>query len=64
MDNSVYFSCSETFADVLKQAGGKVKLKLYEGKTHTDVFLQVGYLECQNISAEVDISPWLIRLIN
>lgn len=32
--------CSETFADVLKQAGAKTKLQLYEGKTHTDVFLQ------------------------
>jgi len=39
-DYSIPSSASETFADVLKQAGGKVKLKLYEGKTHTDVFLQ------------------------
>ncbi|XP_066166386.1 probable isoprenylcysteine alpha-carbonyl methylesterase ICME isoform X2 [Oryza sativa Japonica Group] len=31
---------SETFAGVLKQAGAKAKLLLYEGKTHTDVFLQ------------------------
>lgn len=37
--------CSETFADVLKQAGAKTKLQLYEGKTHTDVFLQVRHLE-------------------
>jgi prenylcysteine alpha-carboxyl methylesterase len=36
--------CSEVFADVLKHAGGKVKLQLYEGKTHTDVFVQVGHL--------------------
>jgi prenylcysteine alpha-carboxyl methylesterase len=60
VNSNVYFLCSETFADVLKHAGGKVKLQLYEGKTHTDVFLQVSYLEGQNISAEVDISPWLI----
>ncbi|KAJ1264219.1 hypothetical protein BS78_09G246600 [Paspalum vaginatum] len=39
-DYSIPSSASETFADVLKQAGGKVKLHLYEGKTHTDVFLQ------------------------
>jgi len=39
-DYSIPSSASETFADVLKQAGGKVKLQLYEGKTHTDVFLQ------------------------
>ncbi|KAF8716117.1 hypothetical protein HU200_026389 [Digitaria exilis] len=39
-DYSIPSSASETFADVLKQAGGKVKLELYEGKTHTDVFVQ------------------------
>ncbi|XP_062180508.1 probable isoprenylcysteine alpha-carbonyl methylesterase ICME [Phragmites australis] len=39
-DYSIPSSASETFADILKQAGGKVKLHLYEGKTHTDVFLQ------------------------
>ncbi|CAN6359044.1 unnamed protein product [Urochloa humidicola] len=39
-DYSIPSSASETFADVLKQVGGKVKLQLYEGKTHTDVFLQ------------------------
>ncbi|XP_015692793.1 probable isoprenylcysteine alpha-carbonyl methylesterase ICME [Oryza brachyantha] len=39
-DYSIPFSASETFAGVLKQAGAKAKLQLYEGKTHTDVFLQ------------------------
>jgi prenylcysteine alpha-carboxyl methylesterase len=39
-DYSIPFSASETFAGVLKQAGAKAKLLLYEGKTHTDVFLQ------------------------
>ncbi|RLN00239.1 putative isoprenylcysteine alpha-carbonyl methylesterase ICME, partial [Panicum miliaceum] len=39
-DYSIPSSASETFVDVLKHAGGKVKLQLYEGKTHTDVFLQ------------------------
>ncbi|KAK3137918.1 hypothetical protein QOZ80_5AG0362130 [Eleusine coracana subsp. coracana] len=39
-DDSIPSSASETFADVLKQASGKVKLQLYEGKTHTDVFIQ------------------------
>ncbi|CAN6327179.1 unnamed protein product [Urochloa humidicola] len=39
-DYSIPSSASEAFADVLKQAGVKVKLHLYEGKTHTDVFLQ------------------------
>uniref|UniRef100_A0A0D9WK39 Peptidase S9 prolyl oligopeptidase catalytic domain-containing protein n=1 Tax=Leersia perrieri TaxID=77586 RepID=A0A0D9WK39_9ORYZ len=39
-DYSIPFSASETFAGVLKQAGAKTKLLLYEGKTHTDVFLQ------------------------
>lgn len=33
--------CSKTFADALKSAGVQVKLVLYEGKTHTDLFLQV-----------------------
>ncbi|KAK3134755.1 hypothetical protein QOZ80_5BG0410330 [Eleusine coracana subsp. coracana] len=39
-DDSIPSTASETFADVLKQANGKVKLQLYEGKTHTDVFIQ------------------------
>lgn len=43
--NHSIFMCSETFADVLKQAGAKARLQLYKGKTHTDVFVQVSYLE-------------------
>uniref|UniRef100_A0A0D9V3E9 protein-S-isoprenylcysteine alpha-carbonyl methylesterase n=1 Tax=Leersia perrieri TaxID=77586 RepID=A0A0D9V3E9_9ORYZ len=31
---------SQTFANVLQQAGAQAKLLLYEGKTHTDIFLQ------------------------
>jgi acetyl esterase/lipase len=54
---------SETFADVLKQAGGKVELQLYKGKTHTDVFLQVGYLEYQNMSAEAISLRFLCFLV-
>lgn len=33
--------CSQTFVDVLQQAGAQAKLLLYEGKTHTDIFIQV-----------------------
>lgn len=32
---------SQTFVDVLQQAGAQARLLLYEGKTHTDIFLQV-----------------------
>ncbi|KAL5202517.1 hypothetical protein ABZP36_013469 [Zizania latifolia] len=39
-DHSIPSSASEIFVGVLKQAGAKAKLLLYEGKTHTDVFLQ------------------------
>lgn len=35
------FFYSETFAAVLGKVGSKVKLVLYEDKTHTDLFLQV-----------------------
>uniref|UniRef100_A0A0D3ERQ7 Carboxylesterase type B domain-containing protein n=1 Tax=Oryza barthii TaxID=65489 RepID=A0A0D3ERQ7_9ORYZ len=37
-----YFGLSggQTFADVLQQAGAQAKLQLYEGKTHTDIFIQ------------------------
>jgi acetyl esterase/lipase len=34
-------NCSEAFLDALQQRGAKVDLFLYEGKTHTDLFLQV-----------------------
>ena len=37
--------CSQTFADILQQAGAQARLLLYEGKTHTDIFLQVSCLE-------------------
>ena len=33
--------CSQAFADALQQHGAKADLFLYEGKTHTDLFLQV-----------------------
>ncbi|XP_065616973.1 probable isoprenylcysteine alpha-carbonyl methylesterase ICMEL2 isoform X3 [Quercus suber] len=32
--------CSKTFVDALQRAGAQAKLVLYEGKTHTDLFLQ------------------------
>jgi hypothetical protein len=40
------FMRSQTFVDVLQKAGAEARLLLYEGKTHTDIFLQVPYLEC------------------
>jgi hypothetical protein len=33
--------CSQAFIDALQQQGAKADLFLYEGKTHTDLFLQV-----------------------
>ncbi|KAJ3695318.1 hypothetical protein LUZ60_000695 [Juncus effusus] len=39
-DYSIPSSASEEFAEVLKKAGAQVRLVLYEGKTHTDLFLQ------------------------
>ncbi|XP_072966394.1 probable isoprenylcysteine alpha-carbonyl methylesterase ICME isoform X2 [Typha angustifolia] len=39
-DYSIPSSASQTFADVLQSAGAQVKLVLFEGKTHTDLFLQ------------------------
>uniref|UniRef100_A0A0E0C593 protein-S-isoprenylcysteine alpha-carbonyl methylesterase n=1 Tax=Oryza meridionalis TaxID=40149 RepID=A0A0E0C593_9ORYZ len=39
-DYSIPSSASQTFADVLQQAGAQAKLQLYEGKTHTDIFIQ------------------------
>lgn len=32
--------CSEAFFDALQQNGAKADLFLYDGKTHTDLFLQ------------------------
>lgn len=37
--------CSENFADALRKAGAHAELILYEGKTHTDLFVQVGISE-------------------
>ncbi|RWR85601.1 putative isoprenylcysteine alpha-carbonyl methylesterase ICMEL1 isoform X1 [Cinnamomum micranthum f. kanehirae] len=39
-DYSIPSNASKTFADVLQRVGARVKLILYEGKTHTDLFLQ------------------------
>lgn len=33
--------CSKDFAETLQKVGVKAQLILYEGKTHTDIFLQV-----------------------
>ncbi|KAI7747975.1 hypothetical protein M8C21_027899 [Ambrosia artemisiifolia] len=41
-DYSIPADCSKTFADSLQRVGVKAELKLYEGKTHTDVFVQCG----------------------
>ncbi|KAJ4746381.1 alpha/beta-Hydrolases superfamily protein [Rhynchospora pubera] len=39
-DYSIPSSASENFAKVLKNAGVEVRVVLYDGKTHTDLFLQ------------------------
>ncbi|OAY75260.1 putative isoprenylcysteine alpha-carbonyl methylesterase ICME [Ananas comosus] len=39
-DYSIPPSASKTFADALRSAGAQAKLVLYEGKTHTDLFIQ------------------------
>ncbi|PNT72475.1 hypothetical protein BRADI_2g44942v3 [Brachypodium distachyon] len=39
-DYSIPSSASQTFVDVLQQVGAQARLLLYEGKTHTDIFLQ------------------------
>ncbi|KAI4999345.1 hypothetical protein ZWY2020_003934 [Hordeum vulgare] len=39
-DYSIPSSASRTFVDILQQAGAQAKLLLYEGKTHTDIFIQ------------------------
>ncbi|TVU01148.1 hypothetical protein EJB05_53395, partial [Eragrostis curvula] len=43
-DYSIPSSASQTFVDVLQKIGAQARLLLYEGKTHTDIFLQVPYL--------------------
>uniref|UniRef100_A0A1D1Y103 protein-S-isoprenylcysteine alpha-carbonyl methylesterase n=1 Tax=Anthurium amnicola TaxID=1678845 RepID=A0A1D1Y103_9ARAE len=40
-DYSIPAEASKTFADALQSAGAQVDLILYEGKTHTDLFLQI-----------------------
>ncbi|KAK4602234.1 hypothetical protein RGQ29_011326 [Quercus rubra] len=39
-DYSIPSDASKTFVDALQRAGAQAKLILYEGKTHTDLFLQ------------------------
>lgn len=39
-DYSIPADCSKTFVDALQRVGVKADLMLYEGKTHTDVFVQ------------------------
>ncbi|GJS06268.1 probable isoprenylcysteine alpha-carbonyl methylesterase ICMEL1 [Tanacetum coccineum] len=39
-DYSIPADCSKTFVDALQRVGAKADLMLYEGKTHTDVFVQ------------------------
>ncbi|KAK7316211.1 hypothetical protein VNO77_35060 [Canavalia gladiata] len=39
-DYSIPSVASERFADALKKAGARAEMILYEGKTHTDLFLQ------------------------
>nr|CAD1831229.1 unnamed protein product [Ananas comosus var. bracteatus] len=39
-DCSIPSSTSKAFADALRSNGGKVDLVLFEGKTHTDLFIQ------------------------
>ncbi|KAM4131652.1 hypothetical protein ACJW30_01G191300 [Castanea mollissima] len=39
-DYSIPSDASKTFGDALQRAGAQVKLVLFEGKTHTDLFLQ------------------------
>ncbi|XP_042507246.1 isoprenylcysteine alpha-carbonyl methylesterase ICME-like [Macadamia integrifolia] len=39
-DYSIPSDASKTFADTLRKVGAKAELILYEGKTHTDLFLQ------------------------
>jgi prenylcysteine alpha-carboxyl methylesterase len=40
-DYSIPSIASERFADALKKAGARADLILYDGKTHTDLFLQI-----------------------
>ncbi|CAI9109986.1 OLC1v1009936C1 [Oldenlandia corymbosa var. corymbosa] len=40
LDSSIPSDASKTFVDALKRIGAQAELILYEGKTHTDLFLQ------------------------
>ncbi|XP_021847122.2 isoprenylcysteine alpha-carbonyl methylesterase ICME isoform X2 [Spinacia oleracea] len=40
-DKSIPSVASESFADALRKAGGDAQLVIYEGKTHTDMFVQM-----------------------
>lgn len=60
--NKFYVICSESFAETLGKAGAQADLFLYEGKTHTDLFLQVSWP--QGSVAASDVALWLFsRLI-
>ncbi|KAG9146661.1 hypothetical protein Leryth_019688 [Lithospermum erythrorhizon] len=39
-DRSIPLDASKTFVDVLRDAGAKAELIVYDGKSHTDLFLQ------------------------
>ncbi|CAO1945296.1 unnamed protein product [Urochloa humidicola] len=39
-DYSIPSSASQSFVDALQQVGAEARLLLYEGKTHTDIFIQ------------------------
>lgn len=44
IENIKYFVfCSISFVETLKRVGVRVELILYNGKTHTDLFVQVSY---------------------
>ncbi|KAF8399200.1 hypothetical protein HHK36_015065 [Tetracentron sinense] len=42
-DYSIPSDASKTFADALHRVGAQAEVILYEGKTHTDVFLQITF---------------------
>ena len=46
----MFFFFSKCFAETLQRLGGKAEVILYEGKTHTDLFLQVQYAGIFEIS--------------
>ncbi|PQQ17115.1 isoprenylcysteine alpha-carbonyl methylesterase ICME-like [Prunus yedoensis var. nudiflora] len=48
-DYSIPSDASKIFVDALQKAGAQAKLILYDGKTHTDLFLQVSYTSKLNL---------------